>query len=72
MYLIGLEVFAGATILGDGVGLVLDVVGLADRAGVAGAGHERTLDLEPHDERPHDPGRCSCSPARTAAAWRSS
>src|SRR6266550_7498831 len=33
----GLEVFAGATILGNGrVGLILDVVGLAARAGVVG------------------------------------
>ena len=54
-HLNGLEVFAGATILGDGhVGLILDVVGLADRAGVAGAVHERTLDLERHDEGPRD------------------
>jgi two-component system, chemotaxis family, sensor kinase CheA len=54
-HLSGLEVFAGATILGDGhVGLILDVVGLADRAGVARADRERTLDLERHDDGPHD------------------
>ncbi|HEY6650744.1 MAG TPA: chemotaxis protein CheA [Actinomycetota bacterium] len=54
-HLNGLEVFAGATILGDGhVGLILDVVGLADRAGVAAAAHERTLDLERHADGPHD------------------
>ena len=42
----GLEVFAGATILGNGrVGLILDVVGLAARAGVVGDVHER-LDAE--------------------------
>jgi two-component system, chemotaxis family, sensor kinase CheA len=52
----GLEVFAGATILGDGrVGLILDVVGLADRAGVASAVHQRPLEFErPDDEGPHD------------------
>ena len=42
----GLEVFAGATILGTGrVGLILDVVGLAARAGVVGDVHE-PLDAE--------------------------
>ncbi|MDP9300673.1 MAG: chemotaxis protein CheA [Actinomycetota bacterium] len=50
-HLHGLEVFAGATILGNGhVGLILDVVGLADRAGIVGAVHERALDLERHAE----------------------
>src|SRR6478672_6554876 len=55
-HLNGLEVFAGATILGDGhVGLILDVVGLADRAGVGSAVHQRPLELErPDDEGPHD------------------
>jgi len=53
-HLNGLEVFAGATILGDGhVGLILDVVGLADRAGVARAVRGRTLDLERYDDGPH-------------------
>ena len=53
--LYGLEVFAGATILGDGqVGLILDVVGLAARAGVVGDVHERPLDLEPPAETPRD------------------
>jgi two-component system chemotaxis sensor kinase CheA len=36
----GLDVFAGATILGDGrVAAIIDVVGLATRAGVMSAGH---------------------------------
>ena len=52
--LTGHEVFAGATILGDGrVGLILDVVGLARRAGVAdvdaGRAHER--DAAPAEPR---------------------
>ena len=43
----GLEVYAGATILGNGrVGLILDVVGLAARAGVISDVHERLLDVE--------------------------
>src|SRR5439155_12462782 len=43
----GLEVYAGATILGNGrVGLILDVVGLAARAGVISDVHERLLDGE--------------------------
>jgi len=50
-----LEVFAGATILGNGrVGLILDVVGLAARAGVVGDVRER-LDAERPDEAPEDP-----------------
>jgi len=50
----GLEVFAGATILGNGrVGLILDVVGLAARAGVVGDAHQR-LDAERTDEPPED------------------
>jgi two-component system chemotaxis sensor kinase CheA len=50
----GLEVFAGATILGNGrVGLILDVVGLAARAGVVGDVHER-LDAERPGEAPED------------------
>jgi two-component system chemotaxis sensor kinase CheA len=41
-HLKGMETFAGATILGDGrVALILDVVGLAQRAHVAGAESER-------------------------------
>lgn len=36
------EVFAGATIMGDGkVALILDVVGLAERSGVMSQGHSR-------------------------------
>jgi two-component system chemotaxis sensor kinase CheA len=39
----GVTVFAGATIMGDGhVALILDVVGLAQRAGVVSAGRDRT------------------------------
>jgi two-component system chemotaxis sensor kinase CheA len=50
----GLEVFAGATILGNGhVGLILDVVGLAAQAGVVGDVHER-LDAERRGEAPED------------------
>lgn len=47
----GLPVYAGATIMGDGrVALILDVLGLAQRARVASAARERkSLD----DERPH-------------------
>lgn len=38
----GIPVLAGATIMGDGrVALILDVMGLAQRAGVAGEGRER-------------------------------
>jgi two-component system chemotaxis sensor kinase CheA len=38
----GLNVYAGATIMGDGkVALILDVAGLADRSGVVGAGDRR-------------------------------
>ncbi|HEX6242409.1 MAG TPA: chemotaxis protein CheW, partial [Polyangiales bacterium] len=38
----GLNVYAGATIMGDGkVALILDVAGLADRSGVVGAGERR-------------------------------
>ena len=54
-HLNGLQVFAGATILGDGrVGLILDVVGLADQAGIAEAVHERPLDLERPRQAPQD------------------
>jgi two-component system chemotaxis sensor kinase CheA len=50
----GLEVFAGATILGNGhVGLILDVVGLAAQAGVVGDVHEG-LDAERRGEAPED------------------
>ncbi|TMK60321.1 MAG: chemotaxis protein CheA [Actinobacteria bacterium] len=53
-HLHGLEAFAGATILGNGrVGLILDVVGLAARAGVVGDVHER-LDVERTDDPPED------------------
>jgi two-component system chemotaxis sensor kinase CheA len=39
----GISVFAGATILGDGrVALILDVLGLAQLAGVVGAARDRT------------------------------
>jgi two-component system chemotaxis sensor kinase CheA len=46
----GLGTYAGATIMGDGkVALILDVVGLADRAGITSAeppvGHESASDL---------------------------
>jgi two-component system, chemotaxis family, sensor kinase CheA len=38
----GLNVYAGATIMGDGrVALILDVAGLADRSGVVGVGERR-------------------------------
>jgi two-component system chemotaxis sensor kinase CheA len=51
----GLDVFAGATILGNGrVGLILDAVGLADRAGIVATAYEQPLDLEPHLEGPQD------------------
>ncbi|MBK6697846.1 MAG: chemotaxis protein CheW [Myxococcales bacterium] len=40
----GLNVFAGATIMGDGrVALILDVVGLAQRVSLGSSGRERTL-----------------------------
>jgi two-component system chemotaxis sensor kinase CheA len=43
-YLKGIDLFAGATILGDGrVGLILDVIGLARRARVLSAAEEREL-----------------------------
>ena len=52
-HLHGLDVYAGATILGNGrVGLILDVVGLAARAGIVGAVHEQPLDPEQHGEGP--------------------
>jgi two-component system chemotaxis sensor kinase CheA len=39
----GLKTFAGATIMGDGiVALILDVLGLAQRAGIVSETHERT------------------------------
>ena len=54
-HLHGLEVFAGATILGNGrVGLILDVVGLADRAGVLDDVHDQPLDIEGRGEPPRD------------------
>jgi two-component system chemotaxis sensor kinase CheA len=44
----GLGVFAGATIMGDGqVALILDVVGLAQRANVVSGTRERTLTEKP-------------------------
>ena len=53
-HLHGLEAFAGATILGNGrVGLILDVVGLAARAGVVADVHER-LDAGRTDDPPED------------------
>jgi len=46
-YLKGIDLFAGATILGDGrVGLILDVIGLARRARVLSAAEERELQPE--------------------------
>jgi two-component system chemotaxis sensor kinase CheA len=43
-HLKAIPLFAGATIMGDGrVGLILDVVGLAQRAGVVGESRERTV-----------------------------
>jgi two-component system chemotaxis sensor kinase CheA len=41
----GVTAFAGATIMGDGhVALILDVVGLAQRSGLIGAGRDRARD----------------------------
>ena len=52
-HLHGLDVYAGATILGNGrVGLILDVVGLAARAGIVGAVQQQPLDPEQHGEGP--------------------
>lgn len=55
----GIGVFAGATIMGDGrVGLILDVMGLAQRAHVVSEGRERALadvaveDVRGDHERP--------------------
>jgi two-component system, chemotaxis family, sensor kinase CheA len=49
----GINVFAGATIMGDGrVALILDVLGLAARANVvAGAREHRAADTESHAQR---------------------
>jgi two-component system, chemotaxis family, sensor kinase CheA len=39
----GIDVFAGATIMGDGrVALILDVLGIAKRSGAVGAGHDHS------------------------------
>ncbi|HYT90045.1 MAG TPA: chemotaxis protein CheA, partial [Gemmataceae bacterium] len=47
----GIEVFAGATIMGDGrVALILDVLGLAQRAQVVSAARERGLSEKPPSE----------------------
>ncbi len=43
----GIDVFAGATIMGDGrVALILDVLGIAQHAGVVSEVHDRTLNDE--------------------------
>ncbi|MET0339915.1 MAG: chemotaxis protein CheW [Polyangiales bacterium] len=48
----GLNTYAGATIMGDGrVALILDVTGLAERAGIASA--ERRIALDPERTRAH-------------------
>ena len=73
-YLKGVDMFAGATILGDGsVGLILDVLGLARRAHVLTKAQERelaTLSTTRTSRRPRA-CRCWCSPITRAGGWRS-
>lgn len=54
----GLNAYAGATIMGDGrVSLILDVVGLAQRACVIGETHSSAAGAYGTDARPADSGR---------------
>ncbi len=54
-----IHTYAGATIMGDGrVALILDVLGLAQRANVVGEAHDRFL-AETEEKRPDTAGRGS-------------
>ncbi len=69
----GVASFAGATIMGDGrVALILDVLGLAQRANVVTEVRDRTLSKRrPRPTKRPTPGRpCSCSKPARAVAWR--
>ena len=70
----GIAVFAGATIMGDGrVALILDVLGLAQRAGVVSGARERALAEKPAAaaDRPATARPSCCSPPGAAGGWRS-
>src|SRR5262249_2549087 len=55
-YLKGIPLFAGATMLGDGrVALILDVLGIAQRAGVVETGKERCLVAAANAQASRDP-----------------
>ncbi len=68
----GIGIFAGATIMGDGkVALILDVLGLAQRANVISGVRERALSEKTSSapRRPPIARQCSCSQRTTVAAW---
>ena len=69
----GISVFAGATIMGDGkVALILDVLGLAQKANVVSGVRERALERRSRPAPPSRPATarpCCCSSRTTAAGW---
>jgi two-component system, chemotaxis family, sensor kinase CheA len=67
------KTFAGSSIMGDGkVALILDVLGLAQRASVVTETRDRAVDRKNHGSgrRERKNKRSCCSPVRAIRAWR--
>jgi two-component system, chemotaxis family, sensor kinase CheA len=57
----GIDVFAGATIMGDGrVALILDVLGIAKRSGAVGAGHDHSTAVKHNQANERNKDGQSC------------